>query len=93
MNLDPLAIVLQTLLLLLLAPLLERLHQELEGQAAEPPRAAVWQPYFDLAKFLRKDMVISEHASWVFSCAPYVVFITRAAGRPDGADGHAPRRR
>jgi formate hydrogenlyase subunit 4 len=30
----------------------------------------------DLHKFLRKDMVISEHASWVFSAAPYVVFTT-----------------
>src|SRR5208282_3091868 len=32
--------------------------------------------YSDLLKFLRKDMVISEHASWVFSIAPYVVFIS-----------------
>ncbi|HYV31788.1 MAG TPA: NADH-quinone oxidoreductase subunit H, partial [Candidatus Binatia bacterium] len=36
----------------------------------------IWQPYFDLIKFLGKDMVISEHVSWVFSVAPYVVFIT-----------------
>src|SRR5260370_8445318 len=35
-----------------------------------------WQPYFLLRKFLRKYMVISEHASWVFSAVPYVVFIT-----------------
>src|SRR6185436_16880227 len=36
----------------------------------------VWQPCLDITKFLRKDMVISEHASWVFPVAPYVVFIT-----------------
>jgi formate hydrogenlyase subunit 4 len=30
----------------------------------------------DVVKFLRKDMVISEHASWIFSVAPYVVFGT-----------------
>src|SRR5208282_5750676 len=34
----------------------------------------VWQPYSDLAKFLRKDMVISEHASWIFRAMPYVLF-------------------
>jgi formate hydrogenlyase subunit 4 len=36
----------------------------------------IWQPFFDAIKFLRKDMIISEHASWLFSVAPYVVFIT-----------------
>jgi formate hydrogenlyase subunit 4 len=36
----------------------------------------VWQPYFDLVKFLRKDMVISEHASWIFRAMPYVLFIS-----------------
>src|SRR6185436_5077744 len=33
-------------------------------------------PYSDIVKFLRKDMVISEHASWVSSFAPYVVFLS-----------------
>jgi len=36
----------------------------------------LWQPYFDLLKFLRKDMVISEHASWIFSLTPYALFLT-----------------
>jgi formate hydrogenlyase subunit 4 len=36
----------------------------------------VWQPYLDLVKFFRKDMVISEHASWIFRAMPYVLFIS-----------------
>jgi formate hydrogenlyase subunit 4 len=36
----------------------------------------VWQPYLDLAKFLRKEMVISEHASWIFRAMPFVLFIS-----------------
>ncbi|HHT9152414.1 MAG TPA: NADH-quinone oxidoreductase subunit H, partial [Candidatus Hypogeohydataceae bacterium YC40] len=32
------------------------------------------QPYYDLWKLLRKDSVLSEHASWVFRYAPYGVF-------------------
>lgn len=71
-----LAVILQTLLLLLAAPLLSGCIRK--GKAALQNRrgASVWQPYFDLVKFLRKDMVISEHASWIFRVAPYVVFLT-----------------
>src|SRR5207237_6608157 len=36
----------------------------------------VWQPYVDLLKFLRKDMVVSEHASWLFSATPYVLVLS-----------------
>jgi formate hydrogenlyase subunit 4 len=76
MNLSCSAIVLQTALLLLLAPLVSGFIRSwkarLQIRRGPPP----WQLYLDLAKFLRKDMVISEHASWVFSAAPYVVFIS-----------------
>jgi len=70
------ALILQTLLLLLVAPLLSGCIKK--GKAALQNRrgASVWQPYFDLMKFVRKDMVISEHASWIFRVAPYVVFLT-----------------
>jgi formate hydrogenlyase subunit 4 len=76
MNLDIFAVILQTALLLLLAPLItgciKNWKAKLQNRRGPPP----WQPYFDLAKFLRKDMVISEHASWIFSAAPYVVLTT-----------------
>ena len=35
--------------------------------------ASVVQPYYDLLKLLKKDEVVSEHASWVFRWAPWVV--------------------
>lgn len=76
MNLNPLATVLQTALLLLLAPLVTGCIRNWKAKLQNRRGARVWQPYFDLAKFLRKDMVISEHASWVFRAAPYIVFIT-----------------
>jgi formate hydrogenlyase subunit 4 len=76
MNLDFVAIILQTALLLLLAPLItgciKNWKAKLQNRRGPPP----WQPYFDIAKFLRKEMVISEHASWIFSAAPYVVLTT-----------------
>jgi formate hydrogenlyase subunit 4 len=76
MNLDLLALVLQTALLLLLAPLVSGCIKNWKAKLQNRRGPRIWQVYADVLKFLRKDMVISEHASWVFSFAPYVVFIT-----------------
>jgi len=70
------SIAFQTLLLLALAPFIsgciKNWKAKLQNRLGPPP----WQPYLDLAKFLRKDMVISEHASWIFRAMPYVLFIS-----------------
>jgi formate hydrogenlyase subunit 4 len=76
MNLNPIAIVLQTVLLLVLAPLMTGLIRNWKAKLQNRRGPPFWQPYLDLIKFLRKDMVISEHASWVFRAAPYVVFVS-----------------
>jgi len=73
---DLMAIGLQTVLLLLLSPLVSGCIKNWKARLQNRRGPRIVQPYFDLIKFLRKDMVISEHASWVFSAAPYVVFIT-----------------
>jgi formate hydrogenlyase subunit 4 len=74
MTLNWLAILLQAALVLLLAPLVTGCIRSWKARLQNRRGPRVWQPYLDLIKFLRKDMVISEHASWVFSTAPYVVF-------------------
>jgi len=76
MKLDPLAILLQTVLLLALAPLVSGCIKNWKAKLQNRRGPRVWQPYFDIFKFLRKDMVISEHASWIFYFAPYVVFVS-----------------
>jgi formate hydrogenlyase subunit 4 len=73
---DFIAIGLQTALLLVLAPLITGCIRNWKARLQNRRGPRVTQPYFDLVKFLRKDMVISEHASWVFAAAPHVVFIT-----------------
>ena len=70
------ALLLQLSLLLLLAPLVSGGIKNWKAKLQNRRGPRIWQPYFDVVKFLRKDMVISEHASWVFSAAPYVVFIS-----------------
>jgi formate hydrogenlyase subunit 4 len=73
---DAIAIILQTGLLLLLAPLVSGLVRNWKAKLQNRRGPRIWQTYLDLWKFFRKDMVISEHASWVFSFAPHVVFFT-----------------
>ena len=70
------AILLQVLLLLALAPLLTGCIRNWKAKLQNRRGPRIWQPYFDLVKFLRKDMVISEHASWIFHAMPYVLFIS-----------------
>jgi formate hydrogenlyase subunit 4 len=64
----------QALLFVAAAPLLagwvNRVKCHLQNRAAP----AVWQPYRDLAKLLRKRMVLAENASWLFRAVPYIVF-------------------
>src|SRR5437016_4555934 len=69
-------IALQLFLLLLLAPLVSGVIKNWKAKLQNRRGPPIWQPYLDVLKFLRKDMVISEHASWVFSFAPYVVFLS-----------------
>jgi formate hydrogenlyase subunit 4 len=76
MKATAIAAVIQALLLLALAPLVSGWTKNWKAKLQNRRGPPVWQPYADLAKFLRKDMVVSEHASWVFSFAPHVVFVT-----------------
>jgi formate hydrogenlyase subunit 4 len=71
-----LAIVLQTLLLLALAPLVSGCIRNWKAKLQNRRGAPVWQPYLDLRKFFSKDMVISEHASWIFRAMPFVLFLS-----------------
>jgi formate hydrogenlyase subunit 4 len=63
---------LQLGLLLALAPglngLIKRMKAVIQGRHGPP----LLQPYFDLVKLLRKDAVVSEHATAVFRWAPAV---------------------
>jgi formate hydrogenlyase subunit 4 len=67
---------LQTILLLALAPLVTGCIRNWKAKLQNRRGARIWQPYLDLAKFLRKDMVISEHTSWIFRATPYVLFVS-----------------
>jgi formate hydrogenlyase subunit 4 len=71
-----LAILLQAALLLALAPLVSGCIKSWKAKLQNRRGPPIWQPYLDLAKSMRKDMVISEHASWIFRAMPYLLFVS-----------------
>jgi formate hydrogenlyase subunit 4 len=66
----------QLLLVLLLAPLLTGYVRKVKARLLRRQGPDLIQPYRDLHKLLRKDVVLADNASWVFRVAPYVIFAT-----------------
>ncbi len=64
----------QMLLVLLLAPLLTGLVRKVKAQLLRRQGPPLIQPYRDLVRLLRKDVVLAESASWLFRVIPYLVF-------------------
>ena len=66
----------QSLLVLLLAPLLTGYVRRIKAHLLRRRGPDLIQPYRDLHKLLRKEVVLAENASWVFRSAPYLIFAT-----------------
>jgi formate hydrogenlyase subunit 4 len=66
----------QLLLVLLLAPLLTGYVRKIKAHLLRRQGPDLIQPYRDLHKLLRKEVVLAENASWVFRTAPYLIFAT-----------------
>ncbi|HEU0225385.1 MAG TPA: NADH-quinone oxidoreductase subunit H [Steroidobacteraceae bacterium] len=66
----------QMALVLALAPLLTGFVRKLKARLLRRRGPPVLQPYRDLLRLLRKEVVLAENASWLFRAAPYLVFAT-----------------
>jgi formate hydrogenlyase subunit 4 len=66
----------QLVLVLLLAPLLTGYVRKVKSRLLRREGPAVIQPYRDLLKLLRKEVVLADNASWLFRVAPYLIFAT-----------------
>jgi formate hydrogenlyase subunit 4 len=64
----------QMLLVLLLAPLLTGLVRKVKAHLLRRQGPPLVQPYRDLIRLLRKEVVLAENASWLFRVIPYLVF-------------------
>jgi formate hydrogenlyase subunit 4 len=66
----------QLLLVLALAPLLTGYVRKVKARLLRRQGPDLIQPYRDLHKLLRKEVVLADNASWVFRVAPYLIFAT-----------------
>jgi formate hydrogenlyase subunit 4 len=64
----------QVLLVLLLAPLLTGFVRQVKARLTRRQGPPLLQPYRNLARLFRKDVVLAENASWLFRAVPYLVF-------------------
>ncbi len=64
----------QMLLVLLLAPLLTGFVRRVKARLLRRQGPPLLQPYRDLIRLMRKDVVLADSASWLFRVVPYVIF-------------------
>jgi formate hydrogenlyase subunit 4 len=64
----------QMALVLLLAPLLTGFVRKVKARLLRRRGPSVLQPYRDLLRLFRKEVVLAENASWLFRVAPYLIF-------------------
>ncbi|MDQ0472216.1 respiratory chain complex I subunit 1 family protein [Labrys wisconsinensis] len=66
----------QMLLVLALAPLLTGFVRKVKARLLRRRGPGLVQPYRDLWRLLRKEVVLADNASWLFRVIPYLVFAT-----------------
>jgi len=64
----------QILLMVLAAPMAAGIVKKMKARLQNRQGAGIFQPYRDLSKLFGKEMVLADHASWIFRAAPYIVF-------------------
>jgi formate hydrogenlyase subunit 4 len=74
--LDALVQLAQLLLVLALAPLLTGYVRKVKAHLLRRRGPPLLQPYRDLLKLIRKEVVLADNASWVFRSAPDIIFAT-----------------
>jgi len=65
---------LQMAIILAVAPLLTGFVRKAKARLLRRQGPQIVQPYRDLARLLRKEVVLAENASWLFRATPYLVF-------------------
>lgn len=66
-------IMVQVVLMTAVAPLVSGFIRKAKNNLRMKKGAPVLQPYYNLAKLLKKDEVVSENTSWIFRITPFIV--------------------
>jgi formate hydrogenlyase subunit 4 len=69
-----LSVIFQIIIILALSPLLSGIIKKIKAFFQIRKGPSIFQPYYDLAKLLKKDSVVSQNVSWIFHAAPIISF-------------------
>ncbi len=69
----------QFLIIIILSPLVNGIIKKLKANMQGRVGPGIFQPYYDLIRLFKKDMVISSITSWIFKATPYIVFTSTMA--------------
>jgi len=72
--LDPVLLLINLGLALVFAPLLNGIIKKSKANWQNRCGPGILQPWFDIWKYLARESIVSEHASWLFRVAPYIYF-------------------
>jgi len=64
----------EMLVVLLLSPLLTGFVRKMKARLLQRQGPPLLQPYRDLIRLMRKDVVLADGASWLFRINPYIIF-------------------
>ncbi len=64
----------QMLLVLLVAPLFVGFVRKMKARLLRRQGPPLIQPYLDMVRLTRKEVVLAENASWLFRVTPYLIF-------------------
>jgi formate hydrogenlyase subunit 4 len=73
---DILVQTIQMVLVLALSPLLTGFVRKAKARMQRRQGPSVFQPYRDLLRLMRKEVVLADNASWLFRVTPYLIFAT-----------------
>ena len=67
--------IIQVLVIMALSPLITGIMRKTKARTQKRIGSGIFQPYYDIAKLLRKDEVVSDQSSWIFRFSPWVNFV------------------
>ena len=69
------SVIFQIIIILALSPLISGIIKKVKAFFQIRKGPSIFQPYYDIAKLLRKDSVISQNVSWIFHAAPIISLV------------------
>jgi formate hydrogenlyase subunit 4 len=67
---------LQFVIIIIFSPLIQGIIKKFKAGFQGRVGASILQPYYDIIRLLKKEMVLSTVTSWIFKITPYIVFIS-----------------